>query len=275
MAPLSLGSVDPTAAVGDTGASIVRLVKAGDALQDPASKTGIYRISVPIPPTLPMLPQGFTFNQFLIVDDKPLLFHTGMKQIFPVVKAAIETVLPVSHLRYLSFSHTEADECGALGLFLEEAPDAEVICSRVEAGTNIADAVNKAPSPLADGQELCLGAMTVQWLDTPNTPHGWGAGLLFEKTTSTLFCSDLFTQHGNKPEPILEATSLQELNLKLFDMEDYWPWTHKSRGHIERLAALEPTTLLVMHGSSLTGGNCSALLGQLGALRASLDTTAA
>lgn len=135
-----------------------------------------------------MLPEGFTFNSFLLVDAKPLLMHTGLRSMFPLVQQAIEAVIPVSSLSYIAYCHFEADECGSANLFLQAAPNATVVCSQVEAATNANDQFDRPPMPLADGQELDLGIMKLLWIDGPHTPHGWGNGFAFEKTTATLLC---------------------------------------------------------------------------------------
>jgi flavorubredoxin len=166
--------------------------QSGTNLHEIAS--GIYRISTPI-----AFPGGggFSFNQYLIADDEPMLFHTGMRQLFPVVQEAIRRVLPVERLRYVALSHFEADECGALNQFLAVAPHAVPVCSRIAAMVSIGDFADRPPRALADGEQLALGKHTVQWFDTPHVPHGWDCGLMFETTTRTFFCGDLFTQGGS------------------------------------------------------------------------------
>src|SRR5690606_11317017 len=153
----------------------------------------IYRLSTPA-----STPDGngFSFHQYLIVDDAPLLFHTGQRQLFPSVRAAIERVMPLSRLRYIGFSHFEADECGALNQFLALAPEAEVLCGGIGAMTSIGDFADRPPRALADGDKVSLGQKTVQWLDTPQVPHGWDCGFMMEASTATLLCGDLFTQGG-------------------------------------------------------------------------------
>ncbi len=165
---------------------------------------GIYRISTPSP----AVPGGFSFNQYLIVDDEPLLFHTGMRRIFPDVSEAIGRVMPIDRLRYLGLSHFEADECGALNLFLAAAPRAVPICSGVAAMTSVEDFAERAPRPLADGETLAIGTRRVRWLDTPHLPHAWECGFLFEEKTRTLLCGDLFTQGGADNPPLTESDIL-------------------------------------------------------------------
>src|SRR5262249_32943585 len=154
---------------------------------------GIYRISTPIPPN-PALPAGFTFNQFLIVDDEPLLFHTGLRRIFSFVREAVAKVIPVDSLRWVSFSHHEADANGSLEAWLAGAPRALPLCGRLGAMLAAEDLASRAPRVLADGEQLSIGKKSVRWFDTPHLPHGWDAGYLAETTTRTLFCGDILTQ---------------------------------------------------------------------------------
>jgi flavorubredoxin len=161
---------------------------------------GIYRISTPVD----VVPGGFTFNQFLIEDDEPLLFHTGLRKLFPVVRNAVARILPVERLRYIAFSHVEADECGALNEFLAAAPRAVPVCSRVAAMVSVNDLADRPAHTLADGESLTLGRHIVEWYDTPHLPHAWDCGFLGDRTTRTLFCGDLFTQGGAHPEALTE-----------------------------------------------------------------------
>ena len=133
-----------------------------------------------------VVPGGFTFNQFLIVDDKPLLFHTGLRQLFPLVREAIDTVIPAERLRYISFSHYEADECGSLNDFLRIAPKAVPLCGKVAAIVSISDVADRAPQAMDDGEVLSLGRHRVRWFATPHLPHAWECGFLSEETTQTL-----------------------------------------------------------------------------------------
>jgi glyoxylase-like metal-dependent hydrolase (beta-lactamase superfamily II) len=165
---------------------------------------GIFRISTPVPPN-PEIPPGFTFNQFLILDDEPLLFHTGMRKLFPAVREAVARVMPVDKLRWVSFSHHECDEDGALAEWLAAAPNASVVCGAMVAMYSVGDAIDRPARILADGESLAIGKKRVTWIDTPHVPHGWDAGLLFEATTRTLFCSDLLAQPGDTHEPVVET----------------------------------------------------------------------
>ena len=156
--------------------------------------SGIYRISTPVPVDFDTA--GFTFNQYLVVDDDPLLFHTGSRGLFPEVRDAVARVLPVERLRWIGFSHVEADECGALNHWLAAAPHAAPLCGQVAAMVSIGDLADRPPRVLADGETLALGTRRVTWLDAPHVPHGWDCGFLHEAHTRTLLCGDLFTQGG-------------------------------------------------------------------------------
>jgi flavorubredoxin len=220
---------------------------------------GIHRISTPVPPE--RFPGGFTFNQFLIVDDEPLLFHTGLRQLFSQVCEAIETVVPVDRLRFVSFSHVEADECGALNDFLAAAPDAVVLCGEVAADVSIRDLADREPRALADGEEVSLGRHTVRWLYTPHTPHAWECGYLFETSTRMLLCGDLFTQPGHEHVPITEGDILEPSETLRARM-DYFAHSPDTGERLDKLAATEPAVLACMHGASFRGDG-GALLRQL------------
>jgi len=211
---------------------------------------GIYRISTPIPPS--DFPGGFTFNQFLIDDEAPLLFHTGLRQLFPQVRDAIASVLAPERLRYLAFSHVEADECGSLNEFLALAPEAEVLCGAVAADVSVRDLSDRAPRSLGDSEEVSLGRHTVRWLYTPHVPHAWECGYLYEVGTRTLFCGDLFTQSGHEHVPLTEEDILAPSETMRAQM-DYFSHSPETGTLIEKLAATEPTTLACMHGASFRG----------------------
>ncbi len=216
---------------------------------------GVYRISTPVA----AIPGGFTFNQILLVDDEPLLFHTGLKRLFPLVKEAVAHVLgDVAKLRYVGFSHFESDECGALNEWLAVAPRAEPICSSVAAMVSVNDFADRPPRTLADGQELSLGVKKVRWLDAPHLPHNWECGYLFETTGRTLLCGDLFTQGGTDPLPLTEADILGPSEALRKNMGGV-ALDRDARKLLEKLASTEPATLATMHGSSYRG-NGSALL---------------
>ena len=210
----------------------------------------LYRISTAFPPSI--APGGFTFNQYLLIDESPLLFHTGQRGLFAAVSDAIAGVMPLERLRYIAFCHVEADECGALNDFLAPAPGAEPVCSRVAAMTSVADLADRPPRVLADGETLCLGKHEVRWLDAPHVPHAWENGFLFETRTRTLFCGDLFTQGGDEHEP-LGNESILETSETMRKAMDYYAHGANTRPVLERLAGLEPETLACMHGAAYRG----------------------
>lgn len=209
---------------------------------------GVYRISTP----LEAVPGGFSFNQFLVVDDEPLLFHTGLRRLFPVVRDAIARVMPVERLRWVAFSHFEQDECGALNDFLAAAPRAQAACSAVGAMTSVGDLAVRPPRPLAEGDQLRLGRHEVTWWDAPHVPHGWDCGFLSESTTRTLFCGDLFTQPGASHAPITESDILGPSEVMRAGM-DYYAHAPATRATLEKLASIEPRTLACMHGAAWRG----------------------
>jgi len=221
---------------------------------------GIYRISTPVPPET--IPGGFTFNQFLVVDESPLLYHTGPRKMLPLVQEAISAIIPVNSLRYIGFSHFEADECGSLNSFLEVAPNAEPLCSQIAKMVSIDDIAIRPARALADGEELSLGTHVVRWIDTPHFPHAWECGHLFERTTKTLFCGDLFTQGGHQHEP-LTTNDILEPSEQMRGGLDYFSQTRLAHELAEKLAITAPLVLACMHGASWKGDGAT-LLRQLG-----------
>ena len=225
---------------------------------------GIYRINTPV-----VIPGagGFSFNQYLIMDDEPLLFHTGPRKMFPLVREAVASVLPVERLRYLAFSHVEADECGSLNDWLVVAPQSVPLCGTVAAMVSIGDLADRAPRALADGELLPLGTHSVRWLDTPHLPHAWECGVLAEERTATLLCGDLFTQRGADPPPITESDILAPSEAFRRQM-DYFSHTKNARVMLERLASTNPRTLGCMHGSAWRGDGARLLRALADALSA-------
>ncbi len=217
--------------------------------------TGIYRINTPV--ALPGGP-GFNFNQYLIVDEAPMLFHTGLKGLFPLVSEAIGRVIPVAKLRYVGLSHFEADECGALNQFLAAAPNAVPVCSQVAALVSLGDYADRAPRALADGEELALGRHTMRWFDTPHVPHAWECGLMLDTSTRTFFCGDLFTQGGTGEIALTEGDILGPSEAFRQPM-DYFAHAPQTRTVLERLAREAPTTLACMHGSAWRGDGAGLL----------------
>lgn len=219
---------------------------------------GIYRINTPVD-----IPGGaFSFNQYLIVDEAPLLFHTGPRRLFPYVREAVASVIDPSTLRFVSFSHVESDECGSLNEWLAVATAAQPVCGTVAAMVSVADLADREPVALADGATLSLGSRSVRWIDAPHLPHGWETGYLFDESTRTLFCGDLFTQPGRGDVALTEADILAPSEGFRAAM-DYYSGTRNAPALIAKLAATDPTTLACMHGSAWSG-NGAALLSALG-----------
>ena len=216
---------------------------------------GIYRFSTLVPE---IGPTGFTFNQYLIDDEQPLLFHTGQRAMFPALAETIARITPLDGLRWITFGHVEADECGAMNELLAAAPQAEVAHGALGCMVSLYDLADRSPVPLADGQVIELGAHRVRHIDTPHVPHGWEARILYEETTNTLLCGDLFTQLGNGP-----ATTTDDIVGPAAQAEDIFGascLTPNTGPTIRRLADLAPSTLAVMHGSCFTGDGANALL---------------
>jgi flavorubredoxin len=217
---------------------------------------GIYRINTPV--AIEGGPGAFSFNQYLILDDEPLLFHTGPRKMFPLVREAVARIMPVERLRYVSFSHVEADECGSLNEWLAVAPEASPLCGAIAALVSINDLADRAARPLADDERLSLGKHSVRWLDTPHLPHAWECGYLIEERTGTLLCGDLFTQGGDGRPAVTRADILEPSEAFRKSM-DYYSHTKNGRAMLERLAALEPRTLACMHGSVWEGDGAALL----------------
>lgn len=216
---------------------------------------GIYRINTPI--QIPGGP-GFNFNQYLVADDEPLLFHTGPRRMFPLVSEAIGKVLPVAKLRHVAFAHYEADECGALNDFLAAAPHAAPVCSRVAAMVSVNDVADRPARALADGEVLALGRHRLRWLDAPHVPHAWENGFMMELETRTLFCGDLFTQGGSGATAVTDADILGPSEAFRLQM-DYYAHSPDTAATLERLAREEPRTLACMHGSAWRGDGAALL----------------
>jgi flavorubredoxin len=215
---------------------------------------GVYRLST----FTDAVAGGFTFNQFLVAGDEPLLFHTGPRRMFPSVSAAVSTVVPLERLRWVSFGHWEADESGALNEWLEAAPHAEVAVGTLGTLISGTDQASRPPRPpLADGEVLDLGGRRVRWVDTPHVPHGWDAGLLFEETTATLLCGDLFSHVG--AVPALTENDVVGPAAAAEDIFGATCLTAATAPTIRRLAGLAPRTLGIMHGASFAGDGAAAL----------------
>jgi flavorubredoxin len=217
---------------------------------------GIFRINTPV--RIEGGPGGFSFNQYLIVDEEPLLFHTGLRRMFPLVREAVASVMRVDRLRHIGLSHVEADESGAINEWLAVAPHASPVCGRIAALVSMNDLADRPARALADGEALALGAHTVRWLDTPHLPHAWECGFIMEESTGTLLCGDLFTQGGDDLPPLTESDILGPSEATRKQM-DYFSHTKHARPMLERLAAAKPATLACMHGSAWRGDGGSLL----------------
>ena len=226
--------------------------QSGTNLHEVASR--VYRINTPAP-----FPGGmFNFNQYLIDADEPLLFHTGPRRMFPLVAEAIGRVMPIERLRHVSFSHYEADECGALNEFLAAAPQALPLCGAIAKMVSIDDGALRPARALTDGETLDLGSHRVRWHDAPHVPHGWECGFLMETTTRTLLCGDLFTQGGDGKVPITTGDILGPSEAFRKPM-DYYAHAPSTRATLEKLAREEPQVLACMHGSAWQGDGAKLL----------------
>ena len=214
----------------------------------------IYRLSTFVPD---IGPTGFTFNQFVIDADEPLVFHTGPRLMFPSVSSAIATVVPLERLRWITFGHFESDECGAMNLFLGASPNAQIAHGALGCMVSINDLADREPRPLGPDEVLDLGGKRVRSIDTPHVPHGWDAHLIYEETTGTLFCGDLFTHLGDGPA--LTTNDLLDAAAQAEDIFGATCLTPETAPTIRRLADLDPTTLAIMHGSSYNGDPRTAL----------------
>lgn len=223
---------------------------------------GIYRINTPVVFENGL---GFSFNQYLVDDEAPLLYHTGPRKMFPLVSEAVASIIPIERLRYISFSHVESDECGSLNEWLAAAPEAVPLCGTVAGLVSVNDLADRPPQVLADGESLSLGKHKVRWFDTPHLPHGWECGLLTEESTHTLFCGDLFTQ-GGADNPVITEDDILGPSEAFRQQMDYFANTQNAGDMLERLAATEPTTLACMHGSVFKGDGAAQLRGLAKAL---------
>ena len=216
---------------------------------------GIHRISTFVPG---VGPEGFTFNQFLIVADEPLLFHTGPRGMFPLIAEAVARVLPVEQLRWISFGHVEADECGSMNMWLHAAPQSQVVFNGLGCDVSLNDLSDRAPRALSDDDVLDLGGKRIRQISTPHVPHGWEAQVLFEETTGTLLCGDLVSQLGNGPP----LTSRDVVEAALHAERVFHQTSPGSNAvtTLRRLAELSPQRLAIMHGSSFEGDGRKALL---------------
>ncbi|HVQ36169.1 MAG TPA: hypothetical protein VMS31_01465 [Pyrinomonadaceae bacterium] len=217
----------------------------------------LFRISTYIPEI------NLQFNQFLLRDDEPLLFHTGMRSLFPLVRDEVARVIEPSRIRWIGFSHFESDECGALNDWLRVAPQAEPVCSQVGALVSVNDFADRPAHAMNDGEVLNTGMYRLRFLHTPHVPHCWEAGLMFEETQGTLLCSDLFTHQGDgEPKTTSDVVGPFKAGL-IGDLQglfaNAYPYTAQTGETLKSLAALNPRTLAIMHGSTFVGNGKQAL----------------
>ena len=216
---------------------------------------GIYRLSIFTPEVA--RPAGFTYNHFLILGDETLLFHCGRRKMFPLVSEAVAKIIPVDRLRWLTFGHFEADECGSMNEWLAAAPHAQLAHGMIGCHVSVADLADRPPRVLSDGEAVDIGGKRLRYIDTPHVPHGWDAGVIFEERTKTLFCGDLFAHLGNPPaitegDIIGPAMAAEDL----FHQTSLGPTTAPT---IRKLAELKPKLLATMHGASFSGDGVAAL----------------
>jgi flavorubredoxin len=217
---------------------------------------------------IPAIPGGFTFSQFLIVDEEPVLFHTGPRRMFPLTSEAISKVLPLDKLRHISYSHFEADEAGAMNELLAVCPNALPLTGAISAMVSMDDIADRSGRALQNGEKITIGGRTLQWIDTPHIPHGWDCGVLFDETNGTLFCGDLFTQAGSKHSAVTESDILAPSEMMRGAME-YYAHGRNTGAVLEQLAALQPKLVACMHGSTYRGDGAALILALRDALKRS------
>lgn len=217
----------------------------------------VFRLSLFIPEA------NLQFNQFVVRDDEPLLFHTGMRGIFPVVREAVAKLIDPAALRHIGFSHFEADECGSLNEWLAIAPNAEAVSSLVGAEVSINDFASRPGRGLLDGATFSTGKYNFKFVHTPHLPHNWEAGLLFEETNRTLFSSDLFHQLGDveamTDKSVLDRVRQTFLEYNASPLAGYMPYTRQTESNLQKLIDLEPATIAAMHGATYKGDGVKAL----------------
>jgi len=217
----------------------------------------IYRVSAFVPQGA--AGRGFSYNHFVVDGDEPMLFHCGLRKMFPLVCAAVGKLVPLERLRWLGFGHFEADECGSMNEWLAAAPRAELMHGMVGCRVSVADMADRAPRVLADQEVVDIGGKRVRYIDTPHVPHGWDAGVMFEETTSTLLCGDLFTRVGDGPA--VTESDIVDPAIAAEDLFKYTSLGPSTAPNVRKLADLNPTMLATMHGSSFRGDGSAALRG--------------
>jgi flavorubredoxin len=225
----------------------------------------VYRISIYVPEI------NLQFNHFLVKDDEPLLFHAGLRGMFPIVRELLARVIDPTTIRHIGFSHFESDECGALNSWLETAPNAEPVCGLVGALVSVNDFAIRPARVLTKDDTLTTGKYRFRFIPTPHVPHGWDAGVMLEETRGTLFCSDLFHQWGDR-EPLTRDSLIDRARQALLESEagpfaGYVPYTHHTGRVLEDLATYSPRALATMHGSSFEGDTASEIRSLAGVMR--------
>ena len=231
----------------------------------------VFRLSTWVDQVAP--PAGFTFNQFLVRGDEPFLFHTGMRQLFPLVSDAVSKLIPLTDLRWISFAHVEADECGAMNMFLEAAPSAQVVHGELACLVSLNDLADRPPRAMAADETLDIGGHVMRFVPTPHVPHNWESGLWFDETTRTLLAGDLFSQVG-KPKAVTED-DLIEAALVAEEIFHQTSSVSGAAATVLRLADLDPTALALMHGPSYRGDGADQLRGLAKAYATITDPAAA
>jgi flavorubredoxin len=218
---------------------------------------GIFRLSTYVPQIAP--PAGFAFNSFLVRGEQPLLFHTGLHKMFPLNRDALAKIVPVESLRWIAFGHYEADECGAMNEWMAVAPQAQVAHGATGCLVSLNDMADREPRILGDGEVIDLGGgKRVRYIDTPHTPHGWDAGVMYEESTGTLLCGDLFTQLGDNPA-LIHGGDIVGPAIAGEETFQYSALNPEMATTIRNLAKLAPKTLALMHGPSFAGDGKAAL----------------
>ncbi|MEY2444331.1 MAG: hypothetical protein QOE00_911 [Ilumatobacteraceae bacterium] len=217
---------------------------------------GVHQLTTHIPEI------DFGLNQYLIAAEEPMIFHTGLRGLFPLVSAGISGVVPLETLRWVSFGHVEADECGAMNQFLAAAPGATVTQGMTGCMVSIGDLADRPPRPMSSGDVLDIGGHRMRWIDTPHVPHGWEAGVMFDETTGTLFCGDLFTRWGEYPASTADDVVGPAVASDAKDDYGSWSLRPDSAAIVRQLAELDVSTLALMHGPAFTG-DCPAALRDL------------
>ncbi|MGQ0633102.1 MAG: MBL fold metallo-hydrolase [Planctomycetaceae bacterium] len=229
----------------------------------------LFRLSVYVPEI------DMQFNHFLVRDDEPLLFHAGLKGMFPLLREAVATLIDPARLRYIAWSHFESDECGALNEWLQLAPRAEPVCTLVGKIVSVDDFSIRPARGMTVDEVLGTGKYRYRFYPSPHIPHGWDAGVLFEETQKTLFCSDLFHHFGD-PAAMTESDLIGPTRQAMQTMQQgplasYMPYTRATEGVLRSLAELKPETLAVMHGSSYRGQAGRLLTELAGVIRENFD----